>query len=107
MNLCDVVVGNSSSGILEAPLLKRATVNIGDRQRGRARTTSILDVPESSLAIAAAIRRAMSPDFRASLNKLELPGAQVSVAARMKDHLKSVSLDGILMKRFRDRTSAK
>lgn len=65
----DAVVGNSSSGILEAPSVPVATVNIGDRQKGRLRSTSIIDCPWDSNQIANAIRRALSPEFRETLSK--------------------------------------
>lgn len=58
MNCCDAVVGNSSSGIYEAPSLKKPTVNIGDRQAGRERASSVIDCPPDRTAIAQAIRKA-------------------------------------------------
>jgi UDP-hydrolysing UDP-N-acetyl-D-glucosamine 2-epimerase len=60
MKHCLAVVGNSSSGVIEAPLLGVASVNIGARQRGRLRSPSVIDCGESREDIAAAIRRAMS-----------------------------------------------
>ena len=43
MRYCEAVVGNSSSGVVEAPSFQKPTVNIGDRQKGRLRCRSILD----------------------------------------------------------------
>ena len=63
----DAIVGNSSSGLTEAPALKKATVNIGDRQKGRLKASSVIDVPEIREEICAAIRRALSPEFREQL----------------------------------------
>jgi len=60
----DAVVGNSSSGIIEAPSLGIPTVNIGDRQRGRIRAASVLDCAPTAGCIAEAIGRALSPAFR-------------------------------------------
>ncbi|MBI5881691.1 MAG: UDP-N-acetylglucosamine 2-epimerase (hydrolyzing) [Elusimicrobia bacterium] len=60
----DAVVGNSSSGILEAPTLRVPTVNVGDRQAGRLRAPSVVDVPASKPAIVRGLRRALSKDFR-------------------------------------------
>jgi len=59
---CDVVVGNSSSGLYEAPTLRTPTVNIGDRQAGRLRARSVIDVPAERKAIYNAIGRAMEMD---------------------------------------------
>lgn len=62
--LCGAVVGNSSSGIIEAPSLRVPTVNVGTRQKGRLRSPSVIDCPPKRAAIAAAVRRAASPAFR-------------------------------------------
>lgn len=58
----DAIVGNSSSGLYEAPSFHTATVNIGDRQKGRPRAASVLDCPPQRRAIAAAIDRALCLD---------------------------------------------
>jgi UDP-hydrolysing UDP-N-acetyl-D-glucosamine 2-epimerase len=56
LRLADAVLGNSSSGIIEAPALGVPVVNVGDRQRGRLRFGPVVDVPASAPAIAAALR---------------------------------------------------
>lgn len=68
MHYCDAVVGNSSSGLLEAPTLKKPSVNIGDRQRGRVRAASTLDCPPQRDAIADAIARALRLDCSGIVN---------------------------------------
>lgn len=67
MRLADVVVGNSSSALIEAPALRKAAVNLGDRQKGRLKASSVIDAREDRGEIAAAIRRALSDPFRAQL----------------------------------------
>jgi len=62
MHHCDAVVGNSSSGIYEAPAMRKPTVNIGERQAGRLRAASVIDVPARADVIVAAIGRAFSLD---------------------------------------------
>lgn len=62
MSCCNAVVGNSSSGIYEAPSLKRPTVNIGDRQAGRERAPSVIDCHPDRTAIAQAVRKAFHLD---------------------------------------------
>ena len=62
-----VVIGNSSSGLTEAPALKKATVNIGDRQKGRLKASSVIDSPENAVDISKAIRTALSAEFQGSL----------------------------------------
>jgi len=58
----DVVVGNSSSGLLEVPTFKKPTVNIGDRQKGRLRSTSVIDCGAEKKEIITAIKKAFSLD---------------------------------------------
>jgi UDP-N-acetylglucosamine 2-epimerase len=58
MNQVDVVVGNSSSGVLEAPSLNVPSVDIGDRQKGRERASSVFNTPAERNAIVAAISKA-------------------------------------------------
>lgn len=68
MKQVDAVVGNSSSGILEAPSLRKPTVNIGDRQKGRPQATSIINCGYSVDAIDSAIRRAFELDCSQAVN---------------------------------------
>lgn len=67
MRSADVIIGNSSSGLTEAPALRKATVNIGDRQKGRLKASSVIDAAEDREQIAAAIRLALSAQFQAAL----------------------------------------
>jgi UDP-N-acetylglucosamine 2-epimerase (non-hydrolysing)/GDP/UDP-N,N'-diacetylbacillosamine 2-epimerase (hydrolysing) len=60
MNQVDVVVGNSSSGVLEAPSLNIPAVDIGDRQKGRERASSVFNTPAERNAIVEAISKAES-----------------------------------------------
>jgi GDP/UDP-N,N'-diacetylbacillosamine 2-epimerase (hydrolysing) len=69
----DAVVGNSSSGIVEVPSLKKATINIGDRQRGRLRAVSVIDCSADRASIAQAIERAYSSEFLSGLEVVENP----------------------------------
>jgi UDP-N-acetylglucosamine 2-epimerase (non-hydrolysing)/GDP/UDP-N,N'-diacetylbacillosamine 2-epimerase (hydrolysing) len=68
-----VLVGNSSSGIIESTSLEVPAVNVGIRQRGRERAANVIDVPAEGRAIQEAIKRAFSPEFRASIRGLESP----------------------------------
>jgi UDP-N-acetylglucosamine 2-epimerase (non-hydrolysing)/GDP/UDP-N,N'-diacetylbacillosamine 2-epimerase (hydrolysing) len=60
MNQVDAVVGNSSSGVLEAPSLDVPAVDIGDRQKGRKRADSVFNCPAERSAILAAISKALA-----------------------------------------------
>src|SRR6185503_3958938 len=68
-----VIVGNSSSGLLEAPSFELPSVNIGRRQDGRVRGVNVQDVPHDEPAIEGAVRRAIRPEFRASLRGMKNP----------------------------------
>ena len=101
-----VMVGNSSSGLTEAPSFRLPVVNVGDRQRGRVRAENVIDVPCSRAAILKGIRCAISPHFRASLRGMRNPYDRFRdgrASERIKDVLKSVCLsDDLLKKNFRD-----
>lgn len=98
----DCVIGNSSSGILEAPAIGTPTVNVGDRQRGRLRPASVIDTEESADRIVAAIRRALTPEFRAVAATCATPFGDGHAAERIKDILALQPLDTLLAKRFYD-----
>lgn len=95
----DAVIGNSSSGILEVPSFKKATVNIGDRQRGRLMADSVVNCGEVSKEIAAAIRKALSLEFQQRLPSVQNPCSGKDASITIKDILKKVSLDEKNMKK--------
>ncbi|WP_189636856.1 UDP-N-acetylglucosamine 2-epimerase [Hydrogenovibrio crunogenus] len=64
MKVCDVVLGNSSSGIIEAPAMGVATVNIGKRQTGRLRAPSVIDCDEQQQDIRLALEQSLAPEFK-------------------------------------------
>ena len=70
---CAVMIGNSSSGIIEAPSFGLPVVNIGTRQDGRVRGRNVIDVGYDSEAISAGIERALDPQFRAGLEGVPNP----------------------------------
>jgi UDP-hydrolysing UDP-N-acetyl-D-glucosamine 2-epimerase len=99
---CSVVIGNSSSGLIEAPALRKATVNVGERQRGRLRAASVIDCAEHADAIAAAIDRALSAEFQTALAQVESQYGQGGASAAIATVLRTTPLDGLLRKGFRD-----
>jgi GDP/UDP-N,N'-diacetylbacillosamine 2-epimerase (hydrolysing) len=106
LKLCDGVVGNSSSGLIEAPSLQRGTINIGDRQRGRLRAASVIDCEPRLAAIRAALQRLFSAPFQAGLAQVSNPYGTGGASERIVSTLRTVSLDGILKKRFYDLPAA-
>lgn len=87
---CDVVIGNSSSGIIEAPVLKTSTVNIGDRQRGRFMPDSVINCETVKSEIIAAIYRAVSDDFKSVLRGVSNPFGDGSTSENIVRILKKV-----------------
>jgi UDP-N-acetylglucosamine 2-epimerase (non-hydrolysing) len=69
LRVADAVLGNSSSGIVEAPAVRLPAVNVGDRQAGRRREANVIDVPAEVEAVVAGLRRALDPAFRPTLPK--------------------------------------
>lgn len=101
MKHVDVVIGNSSSGIIEAPFLKKPTVNMGDRQKGRLRAKSVIQCDENAEAIEQAIRKALSLKYQ-NASIFNSPYGYGNASKRIKTCLKRVSLDGVLIKSFYD-----
>lgn len=102
LNIADVVVGNSSSGIIEAPSLKTATVNIGGRQEGRVAARSVLHCEGQREAIRNAISRAVSKEFRSGIQGVLNPYDNGGAVDRVIDVLCRTRLNGLIRKQFFD-----
>jgi UDP-hydrolysing UDP-N-acetyl-D-glucosamine 2-epimerase len=107
MRYASAMVGNSSSGIVEAPSFGLPVVNVGTRQQGRIRTRNVIDTGYLQAEIEAAIHKAVSPGFRASLAGLENPNGCCNAGERITQRLESVPIDEkLLHKVFHDVRSA-
>lgn len=102
----DGVVGNSSSGLAEVPSFKKGTINIGDRQRGRLQAASVINCEPTRDGVAAAVNQLYSEDFQANLRYVINPYGNGGASEAIISTIKTVSLDGILKKRFYDAGSA-
>lgn len=100
--LADVMIGNSSSGIIEGPALGIPAVNIGDRQRSRLRAPAVIDCAADAGAIRRAIETALTPAHRELAARRETPYGVPGAARRIVRLLRETPLDGILVKRFHD-----
>jgi UDP-hydrolysing UDP-N-acetyl-D-glucosamine 2-epimerase len=96
------VVGNSSSGVIEAPAHRVASINIGDRQKGRLRAASVLDVPAEAGAIGQAIRKGVSPEFRRSIRDQINPMGDGAAGRRIVEILENTAFESLGRKRFCD-----
>ena len=102
MRIADGVVGNSSSGLIEAPSLGTGTLNIGDRQRGRWKARGIVDCAPDQGAVADGLAQLLSVDFRQGLADVENPYGLGGASELIVETLSRVPLDGILKKKFYD-----
>jgi UDP-hydrolysing UDP-N-acetyl-D-glucosamine 2-epimerase len=103
MTVAAAMVGNSSSGIIEAPTFKLPVVNVGTRQEGRCRAANVIDVGYSRQEILAGIRQALHPAFRQGLKHLVNPFGSGHAAEVIVERLRTVPLDDrLLRKRFHD-----
>lgn len=100
MQFVDGVVGNSSSGLLEAPSMGIGTIDIGDRQRGRMRAASVIHCEPEKLQISNALQKLYSTEFRSSLENVVNPygtgGASKKIVEVLSDH----PLDHLVKKKF-------
>ena len=103
MSRAAAMVGNSSSGIIEAASFELPVVDVGIRQRGRVRAKNVVHAESDTDAILAAIERATSPDFRERLAGMTNPYGDGHAAKRIVERLAAVPLDErLLLKRFYD-----
>jgi UDP-N-acetylglucosamine 2-epimerase (non-hydrolysing)/GDP/UDP-N,N'-diacetylbacillosamine 2-epimerase (hydrolysing) len=106
MQAADVIVGNSSSGMIEAPPIGKATVNIGDRQAGRIRVPSIIDCPCESGAIITTIKKALSQQFRSHLAPSMVYGVPGEVAGKIAGKLCMLPVPAVPRKHFHDKVAS-
>lgn len=100
LQFVDGVVGNSSSGIAEAPSFKTGTINIGDRQKGRLSATSVIDCKPERADIGRALCLLFDADFRQSLGTTVNPYGRGGTSKKIIDVLRRHPLDGLLKKSF-------
>lgn len=102
MQHVDAVVGNSSSGLLEAPAIGVPTVDIGARQRGRLRAPSVIHCDETASSIRQALNTVLTEEHRQLAARRDSPYGRPGAARRIVDVLQSVAID-TLCKPFVDR----
>jgi len=102
MKFCDAVIGNSSSGLIEAPSLNVPTVNIGERQKGRITGDTVISCSDTLVCIKNAIDRAISDDFNKYCKKAINPYEVENSSDRIVDVLINYPIEGIINKKFYD-----
>lgn len=98
----DAVVGNSSSGLIEAPSFRKATINIGDRQRGRLQATSVINCEPTRESISAALERLYETDFQAGLSLARNPYGEGGASEKVVETIKHYPISDIAKKAFHD-----
>jgi len=98
----DAVVGNSSSGLTEVPTFKKATINIGDRQKGRIQATSIVNCKPVSANIQKAIKKSYTDEFKKILSNTINPYGNGGSSESIINTLDSTDFNSLIKKRFYD-----
>ena len=100
MKIVSVMVGNSSSGIVEALSFGLPVINIGSRQEGRERAENVMDVVYNKEEIKAAIKKALyDEDFREKVNNCENPFGDGKAGPRVADILSNIKIDKKLLQK--------
>lgn len=99
---CDAIIGNSSSGIIEVPSLKTATINIGDRQKGRIQAESIVNTKVDENEILTAFDKVKSEQYKKNLETIENPYGNGTSTEKIMEVLRNVQLNKFPTKPFFD-----
>ncbi len=102
MKHCLAVVGNSSSGIIEAPALGTGVVNIGNRQNGRVQADSIINCAPTRGEIAQALARAISPEYQAAAAMVINPYGKAGASEKIASIVATFPLADLTRKSFRE-----
>tara|TARA_B100000780_G_scaffold277400_1_gene248026 strand:- start:5166 stop:6335 length:1170 start_codon:yes stop_codon:yes gene_type:complete len=102
VNQVDAVIGNSSSGLAEIPTFKKATINIGDRQKGRIKALSVIDCEPVTSKIKEAITKSYSKEFINILENVENPYGDGGAAEKIINTLETVDFSSLIKKTFYD-----
>jgi GDP/UDP-N,N'-diacetylbacillosamine 2-epimerase (hydrolysing) len=94
-----VMIGNSSSGIIEAPCFKLPVVNIGERQTGRIRAPNVIDCGYTNREIVRAIKKALTPQFVDGIKHMVNPYGSGNANKKMLDILKTIDLNNKTIKK--------
>ncbi|MCA9017457.1 MAG: UDP-N-acetylglucosamine 2-epimerase (hydrolyzing) [Planctomycetaceae bacterium] len=102
MKYVDAVIGNSSSGIIEAPSFGIGTINIGNRQTGRIKAESVIDCEPTEIGIATAFKTLYSPEFELVRKNTTNPYGDGQTAKRIVNHMRERCFSQTTQKKFYD-----
>ena len=102
IKISDVLVGNSSSGIIEAPSLGTPSLNIGTRQKGRLKANSIIDSSEEYEDICNSLNKTLSFSFEKKLKNTINPYGTPGASKKIVEKIESINSRDVLIKSFND-----
>ena len=102
LQFVDAVVGNSSSGLLEAPSFKIATINVGDRQSGRIQAESVINCDPNIESIALSIKKIYTTSFQKKLLNTVNPYEQKNSSEKILQIIENFNITNIIKKKFHD-----
>ena len=102
LKLVDFVIGNSSSGIIEAPSFGIPSINVGDRQKSRIKNISVIDCAPITKKIIKSINKSYDKRFLSKISKIKNLYGDGRTSKRIVKIIKNLSLKGILLKKFND-----
>ncbi|QNF33807.1 UDP-N-acetylglucosamine 2-epimerase (hydrolyzing) [Adhaeribacter swui] len=102
LQFVDGVIGNSSSGLIEAPSFKVGTLNIGARQQGRIKATSVIDCEPTIESIQQGLAKLFTVEFKETLIHVENPYGSRNASEQIVPVLKSIELENLIKKQFYD-----
>ena len=102
LKFIDGIVGNSSSGLTEAPSFKIGTINLGDRQTCRLKAKSVIDSNFEKKKILKSIKTLYTKSFQRNLSSVVNPYGKPGAGQKILKTIKEISLENILKKKFHD-----
>ncbi len=97
-----MMIGNSSSGIVEMPMFRKPTINIGDRQKGRIFPNTLIQCNPEQKSITTAIEKGLSDKFQKQCKEYKSIYGTGDTAKKIKSIIKNVSLVKLIKKEFYD-----
>ena len=102
LQFVDGIIGNSSSGLAEAPSFKIGTINMGDRQKGRLKADSVIDCEPTQKSVRDAINKLYSKTFQKKLKSVKNPYGNGRTSEKILKILQTIELPQELKKTFYD-----
>ena len=102
LKIVDMMLGNSSSGLLEMPTFKKATINLGNRQSGRLKSTSIINSKIKKKLITNAINKVYQKKFQKKLTNCKSPYGNGGASLKILKIIKKINLKNLINKKFYD-----